>query len=440
MRYDLLVIGSGPGGFRAAIQAAKLGKKVALVEREKWGGGCTHTGTIPSKSLREAALAGRRVPFREAMERMRAVVREEAKVVHHQLERNKVQLLQGEASFLSANEIAVAGKKYAADYFVIATGARPIRHKEFNFRLAGLHDSDSLLRLKERPKRLLVAGAGVIGCEYASIFARLGTKVTLCDRRGELLRAVDHEIIAALREDFEENGVSLRLACNLGAVTKGKSSALSVEIDNKKYPFDAVLVCMGRTPNIENLALEKAGVKSNERGAIQVDPGFRTTTPHIYAVGDVIGAPALAATSAEQGRLAAACIFGIECEPFPRSYPYGIYTIPEISSIGAQELELREKNVSYVAGRAPFRELARGMIAGETRGFIKLLVSVENRQLLGVHVIGAGASELVHIGQAVMTLGAPVDFFISNVFNYPTFAEAYKVAALNAINQLRARG
>lgn len=438
MHYDLIVLGSGPGGFRAAIQAAKLGKKVALVERDKWGGGCAHTGTIPSKSLREAALQGARVPFKIAMERMREVIRAEAKVVKHQLDRNKVELMQGEAAFTGLHEISVGKKKITADYFVIATGARPIRHKEFNFRLKGLHDSDSLLKLKERPKRLLVVGAGVIGCEYASIFARLGTKVTLCDRRGELLRAVDHEVIEALREDFEETGVELKLACKLGEIKKGKSSALLVDIDGKKFPFDAALVCMGRAPNVENLGLERVGVKLNERSAIEVSPGFQTSAPHIYAVGDVIGAPALAATSAEQGRLAASCIFGIECTPFPALFPYGIYTIPEISSIGAQELELREKNVTYVAGRAPFRELARGMIAGETRGFIKLLVSAENRKILGVHVIGAGASELVHIGQVAMAMGAPVDFFVSNVFNYPTFAEAYKVAALNAVNQLRA--
>lgn len=439
MRFDLIVIGSGPGGFRAAIQAAKLGKKVALVERDKWGGGCAHTGTIPSKSLREAALAGRRVPFRAALERTRVVVREEAKVVRAQLERNGVELVQGAAKFLGPHEVAVGAKRIVADHFVIATGARPLRHKDFNFRLPGVCDSDSILRRKDLPKRLLVVGAGVIGCEYASIFARLGSRVTLADRRGDLLRAVDHEIIQSLREEFEESGIELRLACRIGAFQRA-GAQLAAEIDGRIRRFDAALVCMGRTPNVEELNLAAAGVEVDERNAIRVDRAdFRTTARHIHAVGDVIGAPALAATSAEQGRIAAARIFGLDTPGFPESFPYGIYTIPEISALGSLELELREKGVPYVVGRAPFRELARGMIAGSTRGFIKLLAHAENGRLLGIHVIGSGASELIHIGQAAMALGAHVEFFVSNVFNYPTFAEAYKVAALNAVNQLRAR-
>lgn len=436
MSFDLLVIGSGPGGFRAAIQAAKLGKKVALVEREKWGGGCAHTGTIPSKALRQGALEGALFP--EAMDRMRKVVAEESQVIHHQLERNGVTLLSGIARFTSPHEIAVGSETLSAANIVIATGARPLRHKDIAW-IAGVHDSDSLLQLKERPKRLLVVGAGVIGCEYASIFARLGSRVTLCDRRMELLRNVDHEVIETLRAEFVDAGVEVELGCQLGPIEKGESKGtIQVEMGGKRRMFDAALVCMGRTPNVEELELEKAGVSVDERGFIRVErTSFQTSQPHIYAVGDVIGAPALAATSAEQGRIATCHMYREPCGAFPDSYPYGIYTIPEISAVGALEVELREKGVPYVIGRAPFGELARGMIARETRGFIKILVHREKRRILGVHGIGAGASELVHIGQLAMAQGTPVEFFVTNVFNYPTLAEAYKVAALNALNQLR---
>lgn len=437
-RFDLIVIGSGPGGLRAAIQAAKLGRSVAIVEKDKAGGASVHTGTIPSKSLREAAL--QKCDFADAMARMRQVRRAESEVVADQLARNGVEWFRGLASFEGPHEISVAnGPRLSADHFVIATGTRPIRHAEFPFRLKNVHDSDSILRAPARPRNLLVVGAGVIGCEYASIFSRLGSRVTLVDRRKELLRSVDPEVIEALRQAFGEAGLELSLGCELGAISAAKESAkLDVKLNGKTRKFDAALVCMGRQPNTEGLALDKIGLELDARGNIPVDrSNFRTKIAHIYAVGDVIGAPGLAASSAEQGRIAACRIFGQDCHGFPDSFPYGIYTIPEISSVGLLEAEAREKALPYVVGRAHFREIARGLIAGDSNGFIKLIVQRETQKILGVHAIGMGATELVHIGQAALALGAPIDFLVDNVFNYPTFAEAYKVAALHAKNQLK---
>jgi NAD(P) transhydrogenase len=438
-RFDLVVVGSGPGGSRAAVQAAKLGKSVAVVEKGKAGGSSVHTGTIPSKSLREAALASRgRSGFSAALDRMRAIVRAESKVVAAQLARNGVEFFRGTASFQSETEIQVGNERIAGQSFVIATGTRPIRAAEFPFRLKGVHDSDSILRIQSLPGSLLVIGAGVIGCEYASIFARLGSKVTLVDRRKELLRTVDSEVVDSLRREFSAAGVDLMMGCEFGPIRQAKGSAkLELLVLGKARRFDAVLVCMGRQPNTEELGTSKAGLELDSRGFVPVDRAtFRTKVAHIYAVGDVIGPPGLAAAAAEQGRIAACQIFNKECRSFPDFFPYGIYTIPEISSVGSSELELKEKQRPYVVGRAPFGELARGLIVGDKNGFIKLLVDRQSRRILGIHAIGMGASELVHIGQAVLALGAPIDFLVDNVFNYPTFAEAYKVAALHATNQL----
>lgn len=437
---DLVVIGSGPGGIRAAIQAAKLGKRVMVVEKDRPGGNSVHTGTIPSKSLREAAIsAGPKPRFADAMARMRHSVQTEADVVKEQLERNGVTLVQGTARFVSPHEISVGWRVIRAPHFVIATGTRPIQQQEFPFGLGGAKESDQILNLRKKPRSLLVLGAGVIGCEYASIFARLGVKVTLADRRNELLRSVDLEVIEALRDSFTDSGIELLLGATVEKMQACRGlRALSVVLNGKKRRFDQILVCMGRQPNTDALDLEKAGIATDARGYIPVDrASFRTKVPHIFAVGDVIGPPGLAAASAEQGRLAACHIFGQSCQAFPESFPYGIYTIPEISWAGHTETELRERNIPYVAGMAPFAELARGIIAGHRTGFIKLLVHPETRRILGVHALGHGATELVHIGQVAMKLGAPVDFLLENVFNYPTFAEAYKVAALGAANKMR---
>lgn len=444
--FDLAVIGSGPGGMRAAVQAAKVGKRVAVVDKNAPGGGCVFFGTVPSKSLREAALNPGRGGFKASLERMKKVIAEESRVIAHQLERNGVKFLRGTASFVAQHELEVetagARLRLHAQNFVIATGTSPRRVPEFSSAVGAVYDSDSILGLKALPKQLLVVGAGVIGCEYASIFAELGSEVTLVDRRHELLRGVDHEAVQALQARFGAQGIDVHLGCELGELKKGArgSGKLSLKVGTKTWSGEAVLVCLGRVANTAGLGLEKIGVDCDARGQVKVDPeSYRTSLGHIYAVGDVIGPPALAAASAEQGRIAASRLFVIPSEGIPAVVPSGIYTIPEISSIGQCEPELREKHIPYVVGRASFRELARGLISGQSEGFVKLLVHRDTRQLLGVHAFGHSASELIHIGQIAHTLKAPVEFLVGNVFNYPTFAEAYKVAALNALNQLRSQ-
>lgn len=445
--FDLAVIGSGPGGMRAAVQAAKVGKRVAVVDKNGPGGGCVFFGTVPSKSLREAALNPGRGGFKASLERMKNVIAEESRVIAHQLERNGVKFLRGTATFASQHELEVdtgEGKsRLHAQNFVIATGTSPRRVPEFSAELGAVYDSDSILGLKALPKQLLVVGAGVIGCEYASIFAELGAEVTLVDRRQELLRGVDHEAVLALQARFQAQGIDVHLGAELGELKKGArgSGKLCLKIGAKKqWSGEAVLVCLGRVANTAGLGLEKIGVECDNRGQVKVDAeSYRTSLGHIYAVGDVIGPPALAAASAEQGRIAASRLFVIPSDGIPTVVPSGIYTIPEISSLGQCEPELREKHIPYVVGRAHFKELARGLISGQSEGFVKLLVHRETRQLLGVHAFGHSASELIHIGQLAHTLKAPVEFLVGNVFNYPTFAEAYKVAALNALNQLRAK-
>jgi NAD(P) transhydrogenase len=291
--------------------------------------------------------------------------------------------------------------------------------------------------LKRQPRRMLVIGAGVIGCEYASLFSRLGCEVTLADRRDELLRAVDDEAVAALAASFRKSGIKVVLGAEIGSPVKTKGG-LSVKLGRREWKGEAVLVCLGRKPNTAGLGLSEIGVALDDRGQVMVDSAtYATNVPGIFAVGDVIGPPGLAAASAEQGRIAASRLLGIPTEPFPAAFPCGIYTIPEISSFGSLEAQLREQKIPYVAGHAYFRELARGLITGEKDGFIKILVHRETRQLLGVHAFGAGASELIHIGQVTHALKAPVEFLVQNVFNYPPFAEAYKVAALSALNLIR---
>jgi NAD(P) transhydrogenase len=368
---------------------------------------------------------------------MRAVVAAESKVVAGQLERNGVEFVRGSARFISPEEIEVGKRRLRGAAFVVATGTSPRRPAEV-FVKGAVYDSDSILAMASQPKKLLVIGAGVIGCEYASLFARLGTRVTLVDRRLELLRGVDHEAVDALAKALASDKIEIRLGAELGTPARRKGGGMEVSVSRKKWSGDAVLVCLGREPNVESLGLELAGVACDARGQILVEPDtYRTKAPHIMAVGDVIGPPALAAASAEQGRIAVSRWLGLATAGFPAAFPSGIYTIPEISSFGALETELREKHVPFVVGRAYFRELARGLITGDDGGFVKLLVHRETRLVLGAHAIGMGASELIHIGQLAHTLGAPIDFLVQNVFNYPTLAEAYKVAALNALNQIR---
>lgn len=434
------MIGSGPAGQRAAVQAAKLKKKVLIVERENWGGACTHKGTIPSKTLKEAALmneARLENAWEKILLRKERVLKNEGEIIARQLDRNGVSRVQGRATFVGPNAIQVAGKTYEGTKFLIAVGTRPCRGPDLPWGLVDLYDSDSLLDMKEYPKSLLVVGAGVIGCEYASIFARLGVPVTLVDRRKELLRSVDQEIVERLQIHFSEMHIELSMEAEYSGMraTEG-ARGIDIEINGLKRSYSAALICMGREGNVDKLGLETIGVKFSNRGIVEVNEHYQTNLPHVYAAGDVIGPPALAASSSEQGRLAARHALGVETAPFSKLFPYGIYTIPEISSVGLQETELIKAGTPYVVGRASYSELARGQILGDEHGLLKLLVCKENRKILGVHILGTGATELIHIGQTAMHFDATVDFFVANIFNYPTLAEAYKVAALHAQNQL----
>lgn len=441
--YDLVVLGSGPAGQRAAVQAAKLKRKVLVVEKDEVGGGCLHQGTIPSKTLREAALhphPGEKNPLKGVMDRVRTVIEGEAKVIREQLRRNSVEFAAGTGAFRSATEIEIkksdgTTQVVSAKVFIIATGTRPYRDPVFQFDDKVIFDSDSILKIARLPRSLLVLGAGVIGCEYASIFARLGVEVTLMDRRTSLLRSIDEEIVGALEKHLQESQVSIKMG-HYPDEARAEGPQVRYVCNGQVGHADAVLVCMGRVGN-SAIGLDRAGLTANDRGIITVNSHYQTVVPHIYAVGDIIGPPALAASSAEQGRLASYHAFAESTETFPTSFPYGIYTIPEISTAGDQENDLKAKNVPYVVGRAFYRELARGKILGDDHGFLKLIVHKETHKLLGVHIIGSQATELIHIGQVAMSLGARVQFLVNNVFNYPTLAEAYKVAAYNAYNQLR---
>jgi NAD(P) transhydrogenase len=456
--YDLVVIGSGPGGQKAAISSAKLGKKVLVIEKDHLGGSCIHTGTIPSKALREAALSVYEASSLAAIsERTNAVIQSETNIISAQLQRNKVEVVRGTGRFVTSHDVEVVcrdGKTHSvkANVVIIAVGTRPRRPEGLNFDNRTVFDSDTVLTLVEHPESMLVLGAGVIGCEYASIYAKMGIEVTLVDRRPSLLPSIDREIVDALIQHFKKYRIRLHLGWNhsnirlvdklprtkrAGArvcLSPGESDENAIDIE-----FDTVLYCAGRTGNFEGLHLEKAGLKADDRGLLPVNSNYQTAAPHIYAVGDIIGAPALAASAAEQGRLAAQHAFSGVKVSFPSTFPYGIYTIPEISSVGAQEEDLKKAGIKFVTGIARYSELARGKILRDDHGFLKLLVDAKTEKILGVHVIGTGATELVHIGQTAMAFGAEVKFFVDNVFNYPTLAEAYKVAAYNAYNKLRAQ-
>lgn len=448
--YDMIVIGSGPGGQRAAIQAAKLGKRVLCIEKQRLGGACLHLGTIPSKALREAALASAAgSALQVVMSRTHEVIEAECEIIDDQLVRNKVEFVTGVGSFQDANHILIENElgqfKVRGSVIVIAVGTRPRRPSDMHFDGITLFDSDTILSMTQRPRSLLVLGAGVIGCEYASIFARMGVKVTLVDKKPELLPSLDQEIVDALLKQFEKSGIEVRLGTEFSNVQSFRgtndqavaSVVLSTEEKAEKCIFDAVLYCLGRTGNHEALNLSAIGIEPDHRGNLKVNRNYQTSIPHIYAVGDIIGAPALAASSAEQGRLAAMHAYTGQEADFPDTFPYGIYTIPEISSVGELEEDLKKRGVEYVVGKARYSKIARGMMIDDEHGFLKLIVHQKTRRLLGVHVIGTSATELVHIGQVAMSFGATIDFFVDNVFNYPTLAEAYKVAAHNARNKLK---
>ena len=456
--YDLIVIGSGPAGQRAAIQGAKMGKRVALIERrEVVGGVCVSTGTIPSKTIREAVLhlsgynyqnvygTNYRVKDKITMEdlafRVQHVIKTEVDVIQAQLSRNNIELLTGIAHFVDPKTLRVESARgeqtVGAEIIIIATGTRPADSPKVKLNGVNVIDSDQILQMPEIPKTLIVVGGGVIGVEYTCMFATLGVRVILIEKRPRLLEFADAEMVEALSYNLRDRRVTLRLNEEVSSVEPQPDGTVVANLESKKkLSGDALLYAVGRQGNIDELNLPVAGVESDARGRIKVDGDYRTAQPHIYAVGDVIGFPSLASVSMEQGRIAAAQAFGKNLHSNPASYPYGIYTIPEISFIGKTEEQLTDEDVPYEVGVAYYREIARGQIRGDTTGRLKLIFHRETKVLLGVHIIGEGASELLHIGQAVMILGGNMDYFLDTVFNYPTLAECYKAAAFNGLNKV----
>lgn len=455
----MLAIGSGPAGQRAAIQAAKLGKRVGIVERKAViGGVCINTGTIPSKTLREAVLhlSGYReravygvsymvkqdITIDDLLFRADHVMRREIDVTRHQLLRNRVELIFGEASFADDHTLRIeladgrGQRELSAEYIVIATGTAATRDPHIPFDGKRILTSDDLLIMDEIPRTMAVVGAGVIGTEYATIFSAVGVRVTLIDMRRDLLPFVDREIVDSLAYQMRQNRVTLRLGEEVSGIQPVNGRVRLNLASGKQIAADKALYSIGRTGATQALNLEAAGLRADERGRLRVNEHYQTEVPHIYAAGDVIGFPSLASTSMEQGRLAACHAFGIPATSFPELFPYGIYTIPEMSMVGRTEEELTEAGIPYEVGKAAYREIARGQIIGDSSGLLKLIFHLETRQLLGVHIIGEGASELVHIGQAVMSFGGGIDYFLNTVFNYPTLAECYKTAALDAMNRM----
>lgn len=456
--YDLIVIGSGPAGQRAAIQAAKCGRRVVVVEqREVVGGACINTGTIPSKTMREAVmhLSGfqfqgiygvnyhvkEKITMADLGFRVNQVVKTEADVTQAQLARNGVELINAHASFIDATHIRIDNVRGQGDIeapvIILATGTRPAVSPTVPLNGRTIIDSDQILQIPEIPKTLIVVGGGVIGVEYACMFAILGVRVILVERRPRLLEFADQEIIEALSYHLRDHRVTMRLNEEVASVEEMPDGAVVANLkSNKRITGDALLYAVGRQGNVDDLNLPAAGLEADARGRIAVDSDYRTKVPNIYAVGDVIGFPSLASVSMEQGRIAAANVCGLKLHSNPATYPYGIYTIPEISFIGKTEEQLTDEDVPYEVGVSYYRETARGQIRGDTTGRLKLIFHRETREILGVHIIGEGASELLHIGQAVSILKGTVDYFVDTVFNYPTLAECYKQAAFNGINKL----
>jgi NAD(P) transhydrogenase len=459
-QYDLVVIGSGPAGQKAAIAAAKLHKKAAVIERPRMVGGvCINTGTIPSKTMREAVLyltgLNQREMYGQAYRvknditvadlsrRTHHVVDREIDVIQNQLSRNRVALYTGTASFVDSHTVAIDSadgdrRIVKADKVVIAVGTRPARPATVDFDGSTIVDSDQILDLDRVPRSMVVVGAGVIGIEYASMFAALGTKVTIVEQRPRMLEFCDIEIVEALRYQLRDLAVTFRMGETVRLVEKHDGGTLTVLESGKRIPADTVLYSAGRQGVTDELNLGAAGLQADKRGRIEVDDNFRTAAENIYAVGDVIGFPALAATAMEQGRRASYHAFNEPAgDKLGNLQPIGIYTIPEISFVGNTEEELTEKTVPFEVGISRYRELARGAILGDSYGMLKLLIHAETREILGVHVFGTTATELVHIGQTVMGCGGTVDYLVNAVFNYPTLAESYKVAALDAVNKMR---
>ena len=458
---DMVVIGSGPAGQKAAIQAAKLGKEVTLIERNSIiGGACIHTGTIPSKALREAVLQLTRqhspigaafdsrkqeVTLDDLIYRSRQVIQTEMEVIREHMQRNQVEMVWGKAFLEDAHTVSVvrphSQETLRASHIVLATGTTPARPANVPFDNQRVLDSDSLLHLHALPKSMIIVGGGVIGTEYACMLATLGVRVILIEARGTLLEFADAEIIESLQYRMRQMGITLRLGERVDDISIMDDGLVQATLQSGKHlRAEALLYCIGRQGATFDMGLEEIGLKPDNRGRLTVNEHYQTELPHIYAVGDVIGFPALASTSMEQGRLASCHAYGEPTLSMPELFPVGIYSIPEISMVGKTEAQLTAEGVPYEAGVAQYREIARGQLLGDEIGLLKLLIHEETREILGVHAIGTGATELIHIGQAVIAFKGTVDYFINNVFNYPTLAECYKVAALNGSNKLRLLG
>jgi NAD(P) transhydrogenase len=456
--YELAIVGSGPGGHKAAMQAAKLHHRTVVIDRGPMLGGVSvNTGTIPSKTLREAILfltgldqreiygqafrVKHDLTYDDLRRRMEQVIDTERNVVRDQLQRNHVTLLDGTATFIDPHELRVTSaegeRRVTADRVILAPGSRPTRPEGVDFNESTILDSDGILRLERIPDTMVVVGAGVIGVEYASMFTALGCKVTLVDGRPDVLPFCDREVVEALTFYLRDRRLTLRLGEKVVAVDEHEAGTVTRLESGKLIAADVVLYSAGRRGAVDSLDLAAAGLAADDHGLLRVNDTYRTEVEHIWAVGDVIGFPSLAASSAEQGRVAALDAFGRPSDLITNNLlPFGIYAIPEISFVGSTEKELTEADIPYEIGVSRYRELARGQILGDSHGMLKIMVHAEDRTLLGVHAFGAGATELVHIGQTAMALGGTVDYLVDAVFNYPTLAEAYKVAALDASNRL----
>ena len=460
-RYDLVAIGSGPAGQRAVIQAAKLGKRVALVEQSsEIGGVALHTGTIPSKTLREAVLylTGWRqrgyyghdhrlkseITADDLKQRLTIPIRHEEEIIRDQIARNGIELFIGTGSFIDPHKIQVVNqngdiKELESEYFLIATGTRPRRPDNIPFDDHTIVDADGILKLEKLPHSMTVIGAGVIGIEYATMFNTLDIKVTVVHEHDSMLPFIDSEIMEEFNHYQRDTGMIFRLGEKVAEVKHNEAGNVVTRLESgKQIVSELLLFTAGRIGRTSSLNLENAGLDADKRHYLKVDEYFRTPVPHIYAAGDVIGFPSLASTSMEQGRLVALHAFDRPTYNPMSNIPYGIYAVPEISMVGKTEQELIEQQIPYEVGEARFRETARGQILGLREGLLKIIVDLESKRILGVHVVGAGATELVHIGQAAMMLNGTLDYLVNSVFNYPTLAEAYKIAALDAWNRLNA--
>lgn len=457
---QLAVIGSGPAGQKAAIQAAKLGKKVVIIEKDQHiGGASLNSGTIPSKSLREAILdltdfysrsfyAQEEIPHKQISIndlnfRLHKILEEQRKILSRQFEKNDILVLQGSARFVNANTLQIFDDndtllyQIATDYVILATGSKPRNPKDIPFDKEKILDSTRLLSIDRLPSSLIVLGGGIIGSEYASFFAALGTKVTVIDKKQQILPLLDLEIGKHLQNALNKIGLTFLGQKDFEEVVQKNGQVVVKFKDNTQIAADALLYALGRVANVDDLCIDCVGIKVTEKGYIPVNDLFQTSVPNIYAVGDVIGGPSLTSTGMEQGRLAARNAFGVQTHHFPTFYPIGIYTIPEISSCGYTEERLKELGFNYEVGRAYYYEIARNQIKGNDPGMFKILFHADTLEILGIHIIGREATEVVHIGQVAMTFNAKIDYFIDQVFNYPTYAEGYRIAALNGMNKIK---